>query len=255
MITTGLLARLDGVRHAFFTRQGGVSAGLYESRNCGFGSQDEPARVARNRALCASDLGVADDALVTVYQTHSPDVEVASDSWPAEQAPRADAIVTDRPGLALAILTADCAPVLFADPQARVIGAAHAGWRGALHGVLDNTVAAMTRLGAQAGRIRAAIGPRIAQVSYEVGPEFRAAFLADDAGLAGLFVPGGRPDRFHFDLTGYVVGRLARLGIAAHEAVPHDTVAEEERFFSYRRSQLRGEADYGRCLSAIAMAE
>lgn len=254
MITAGLLAPLDGVRHAFFTREGGVSTGLYDSRNCGYGSQDEPARVARNRALCAADLGVAEAGLVTVYQTHSPDVVVAADPWPAERAPRADAIVTDRPGLALAILTADCAPVLFADPAAGVIGAAHAGWRGALGGVLENTVAAMTRLGAMAGRIRAAIGPRIAQASYEVGPEFREAFVAGDADLAALFETGGRPNHFHFDLAGYVVGRLDRIGIAAHEAVSHDTAAEEDRFFSYRRAQLRGETDYGRCLSAIAIA-
>ena len=251
MITLDTLQDLPGIRHGFFTREGGVSGGLYASLNCGFGSGDEPARVAENRARIAARLAVPAGHLVTVYQIHSPDVAVAERPWQPGDAPQADAMVTDRPGIALGILTSDCVPVLFADPAAGVIGAAHAGWKGARGGVVANTVAAMVRLGARPERMAAAIGPCIAQTSYEVGPEFPGHFEAEDA---GFFAPSPRPGHFLFDIGGLVEKRLADQGIDTIRRCRHDTAAEEGRFFSYRRATLRGEPVYGRGLSVIALS-
>jgi len=258
MITLGTLNALDGVRHAFFTRVGGSSDGIYASNNCGFGSADDPARVAENRRRCAAHLDLPFEALLTVHQVHGRDVSVVDKPWAHGQAPKADAMVANRPGVALGILAADCAPVLFADPEARVIGACHAGWRGALGGVAEATVAAMCRLGAEPQRIEAAIGPCIAQRSYEVGPEFPRPFLEQDESNADLFAPpctasGARPGHMMFDLAGYIARRLAAAGLRSVAAVPCDTCREESRFFSYRRATLRGEKDYGRNLSAIAL--
>jgi YfiH family protein len=244
-----------GIRHAFFTRQGGVSLGLFASLNCGFGSGDDPADVDENRALAAARLGLAADRLVTCHQVHGTRAVTVERPWHRTANPRADALVTTVPGIALGVLAADCAPVLFADPAARVIGAAHGGWRGALAGVMEATVAAMAAQGARAERIRAGIGPCIAQPSYEVGPEFAAAFAAADRGSGDYFVPAARAGHFLFDLPGYIAHRLQRLGLAQIERAPHDSVADEALFFSYRRACLRGEPDYGRGLAAIALAE
>jgi polyphenol oxidase len=255
MITLGSMNALDGVRHAFFTRVGGASGGIYASNNCGFGSADDPTCVAENRRRCAAHLELPFEALLTVHQVHGRDVITVETPWPHGQAPRADAMVTNRPGIALGILAADCAPVLFADPEARVVGACHAGWRGALGGVADATVEAMCRLGARRERIAAAIGPCIAQRSYEVGPEFPRPFLEQDEDNGALFatVAGARPGHVMFDLPGYLGRRLGKLGLGGVTSVPCDTCREEQRFFSYRRATLRGEKDYGRNLSAIAL--
>lgn len=255
MITAAVLERAAGVRHGFFTREGGVSEGLFASLNCGFGSGDDPERVAVNRTRAAEQLGLSGDALLTVYQTHSTDAVVAEAPWPPDQAPRADAIVTRRRGLALGVLTADCAPVLLADPEAGVVAAAHAGWRGARAGILEAAIKAMADLGARPAHIVAGIGPCIRQESYEVGAEFHDAFLADDPATADFFRPSPRPGHFQFDLPGYVRRRLERLGLASVDALAMDTCADEQRFFSYRRATKRGERDYGRALSAIALEE
>jgi YfiH family protein len=252
MITLDTLAR-PGVAHGFFTREGGVSGGLYASLNCGFGSGDAPENVAENRARAMRGLDVAPDALVTCYQVHSPSVVEVQAPWRREEAPRADAMVTTRRGLALGILTADCAPVLFADAEAGVIGAAHAGWRGAIGGVCEATLAAMVKHGARPERVAAAIGPTIAQPSYEVGPEFPAPFLAEAPGNGDFFMPSLRKGHLRFDLGGYLERKLRGLGLGAVARAPHDTAADEARFFSWRRTWLRGEKDYGRGLSAIAL--
>jgi len=253
MITLSALNDFTRIRHGFFTREGGVSQGLYGSLNCGPGSQDDPAAVRENRGRAMAMLELPPAALITVYQAHTAQVEVVTEPWPAGQPPTADAMVTDRPGLALGILTADCAPVLLADGKAGVVGAAHAGWKGALGGVLDNTIKAMVALGARPGRIVAAIGPCIGHRSYEVGPEFPAPFLAEDAANADYFAPSSRPGHALFDLPGYVSRKLARLGLTEVTRVPADTCRDEARFFSYRRATLRGESDYGRQLSAILL--
>ena len=245
----------DGIRHGFFTREGGVSDGIFTSLNCGFGSNDEAAKVAENRRRAMAALGLAPDRLAICQQIHSPDVVTVEAPWRNEDRPRGDAMVTRRPGVALGVLTADCAPVLFADPEARIIGAAHAGWRGALTGVLEATVKAMEALGAVKARIRAGIGPCIAQGSYEVGPEFPAPFLAEDAAHARFFHAAPRAGHFLFDLAGYAAHRLGRLSLARIEQTGGDTAAEAERFFSYRRSCLRKEPDYGRELSAICLGD
>ncbi|HUK11399.1 MAG TPA: peptidoglycan editing factor PgeF [Stellaceae bacterium] len=251
MITAECLTA-DGIRHGFFTREGGVSEGLYASLNCGFGSGDAPEKVAENRARAAAALGLRGESLVTCYQIHSASVVVVEAPWTREAAPRADGMVTMRPGIALGVLAADCAPVLLADPDARVIGACHAGWRGALSGVIDATLAEMLRQGARTARVSAAVGPAIGAASYEVGPEFPAPFLAEDPGSADLFRPAARAGHYLFDLPAYVLRRLARLGIRAHH-IGGDTAADETRYFSYRRTCLRGERDYGRLISAIAL--
>lgn len=239
------------VRHGFFTRHGGVSTGLYDGLNVGLGSGDRPESVVENRRLAARALGVEPEMLVTVFQVHSPDAVVARGPFPGER-PRADAIVTDRPGVALGVVTADCGPVLFADAEAGVIGAAHAGWKGALDGVLENTIAAMERLGARRRSIVAVLGPSISQDNYEVGPEFVARFLAADPGNSRWFVPSENPGRSMFDLRGYTVERLSRSDVAA-SMLDQCTYAGETRFFSYRRATHRGETDYGRQISAIVM--
>jgi len=254
MTLTPILADgLDGVTHGFFTRQGGVSTGIYATLNGGAGSQDTSAAVDQNRSRVAAHLGVGQ--LVTVHQVHSDRAEVVSGPWPGDR-PRADAMVTDQPGLALAILTADCAPVLFADREAGVVGAAHAGWNGALTGVLEATVAAMTGLGAERDRIAAVIGPAISQRAYEVGPEYVERFLDDDPDHARFFAGGpnaGGGDRAMFDLPGFCLHRLRQAGVGAAEWTGHCTYSDEARFFSYRRATHRGEADYGRLVAAIAL--
>ncbi len=243
------------VKHAFFTRQGGVSEGIFAALNVGLGSSDDPEHVRENRRRSAYALDLPETALVTAYQVHSPDVAVVEAPWEAGQGPKVDGLVTDKPGIALGILTADCAPVLFADSRAGVIGAAHAGWRGAVGGVLDATLAEMEKLGARRNRIAAAVGPCIGRMSYQVGPEFPAPFLAETADNARFFLPDPTSEgRWRFDLPGYVVAKLKTLGVGGAEALPYDTCADETRFFSYRRTCLRKEPDYGRGLSAIALA-
>jgi purine-nucleoside/S-methyl-5'-thioadenosine phosphorylase / adenosine deaminase len=245
---------LSGIRHAFFTREGGVSGGLYASLNGGVGSRDDAGHVAENRARMAAALDVAPHYLLTAYQVHSPQVVVAEMPWPVETRPRADAIVTRTPGLAIGVSTADCGPILFADPLARVIGAAHAGWRGALSGVAEATVAAMEKLGAERGQIRAALGPMIRQDNYEVGPDLIARFAAEDAGSGRFFGLAARDGYAMFDLGGYIAARLGRAGIRHIEDLRLCTYAEPERFFSFRRATHRGETDYGRHVNAIALA-
>lgn len=254
MISATTLAGLPGIRHGFFTRDGGFSAGLYATLNRGPGSADDPAAVRANRAQAMERLDLGPEALVTVHQVHSPACVAVEEPWPPGQAPQADAMATRVPGLALGILTADCAPVLLADPEAGVVAAAHAGWKGARGGVLEATVETMLSLGAARDRIRAAVGPCIHQPSYEVGPEFQAALVGDDPDHGRFFVPSGRPGHHLFDLPGYVAMRIGSSGIGAVEVLPHDTRREAEAFFSYRRATLEGQADYGRQLSAIALA-
>jgi YfiH family protein len=252
MLQARSLSALPGIRHGFFTRQGGVSEGIYAGLNGGVGSRDNPAHVAENRARMAAALSVSRDRFLTAYQVHSPDVLVAEKPWPDDARPRADAIVTREPGLAIGISTADCGPVLFADPDARVVGGAHAGWRGALGGVLEATIAAMEKLGAARERIVAAAGPMIRQPNYEVGPELAEKFLAADPDNSRFFAPG-RPGHSMFDLPGYIVARLARAGLKQIEDLAFCTYADPERFFSYRRATHRAEADYGRHINAIAL--
>ncbi|MBP7064673.1 peptidoglycan editing factor PgeF [Ferrovibrio sp.] len=249
-VTSPALAALPGLRHGFFTRRGGVSTGLYAALNCGPGSADDPAHVAENRRLVAASLGAK--ALTSLYQVHGREVIVVDDSYDPASRPKADGLVTRRRGIALGVLSADCTPVLFADAVAGVIGACHAGWRGALAGITDATLAAMEKLGADRARIRAAIGPTIRQPSYEVSEPFRVEFTAADAGNADFFGAGKRPGHWQFDLPGYLARRLGAAGVA-FEDTGLDTLAEPERFFSYRRITLAGEPDYGRQVSAIAL--
>jgi YfiH family protein len=255
MLQAASLSTLPGIRHAFFTRDGGVSNGIYASLNGGVGSNDEPGHVAENRARMAASLGVRPDHLLTAYQIHSPDAVIIDGPWaPQQQRPRADALVTKRPGLAIAVSTADCGPVLLADEAAGVVGAAHAGWRGAANGVLEATIAAMEDCGADRERIVAALGPMIRQSSYEVGPEFVAAFQAQDAANERFFAPASRAGHALFDLANYIAIRLAAAGIRHIEDLGHCTYSDPARFFSYRRSAHRRESDYGRHINAIALA-
>jgi YfiH family protein len=248
ILTSHLLA---GTRHGFFTRRGGASSGIYAGLNCGPGSADQRDAVAINRTRVAVALEVAPERLLSLHQTHSTEVVVAGpEPWP--ERPRADAVVSATPGIALGVLTADCAPVLFADREAGVVGAAHAGWRGALDGVLEATVAAMARLGARPGAIRAAVGPTISQRAYEVGPEFFERFQAEEAGYERFFVPGAG-DRLRFDLPGFVVHRLRAAGVGEADWIGACTFTEPDRFFSYRRATRAGESDYGRLISAIRL--
>lgn len=245
---------MPGVAHGFLTRRGGVSEGIYASLNCGPGSGDacETVMENRRRALQTLSHGSATH-LVTAYQIHSADAVCVRTPWQIADAPRADAMATDRPGIALGILTADCAPVLMADAQARIIGAAHAGWKGALAGVVEAALEAMERLGGRRARIAAAIGPCIAQNRYEVGTEFRSAFVEADEHNTRFFREGHDPAHWHFDLKGYVEQRLRSAGIENICLLPHCTYASEQDFFSFRRATHRGEKDYGRQLSAIAL--
>jgi hypothetical protein len=251
-VTTPALA-LPGIRHAWFTREGGVSQGLHASLNGGLGSQDERPRVLENRRRMAAHMGVAPERLLSVWQVHSPDAVLVRGPWPGEERPKADAMVTDQPGLALAIATADCGPILFADATAGVIGAAHAGWKGAIGGVLEATIAAMEGLGAARGRITAAIGPMLSQHNYEVGPEFVARFLEEDADNDGFFLPSPKPGHAMFDLPAYIARRLQRAGVGSIGDVALCTYQDEQRFYSYRRATHRQEADYGRLIAAIAL--
>jgi YfiH family protein len=252
MIEAAPLAGLGGIRHGFFTREGGVSDGIFTSLNCGFGSSDSADAVAENRRRVTAALNANIDKLTTVHQIHGITVIPVETSWAHGDAPKADGMVTNQSGIVLGISTADCSPVLFADAQAGVIGACHAGWRGALDGVLEATVAAMERLGASRAAIRAAIGPTIAQDSYQVGPEFRDRFINQKAQNERFFRPDDE-DRHRFDLPGYVANRLENSRIGVVESVGHDTCADTSRLFSYRRSTLNGEPDFGRALSAIAL--
>jgi YfiH family protein len=248
------LSILPGIRHGFFTRQGGVSRGLYASLNCGAGSKDDAVSVIENRSRVAQHLGAFTDDVQTIYQVHSATAHVVDSLVPRETLPQADALVTRTRGLAIGILTADCAPVLFADAEAGVVGAAHAGWRGALSGVLEATVAAMEGLGADRTRIFAALGPAIGPQSYEVGPEFVASFEAADAANARFFAtPKGRKTP-HFDLPSYVMARLGQLGLKHTEQHSPCTYENESMFFSFRRATHRKEPDYGRQISAIVVA-
>ncbi|HKD27426.1 MAG TPA: peptidoglycan editing factor PgeF [Xanthobacteraceae bacterium] len=248
-----MLAQLPGIRHGFFTRAGGVSHGVYASLNAGVGSDDEPRNVAENRARMAAALGVPPERFLTCYQIHSPAVVVAVEPWRGDARPRADAIVTRVAALAIGVSTADCGPVLFADAQARVVGAAHAGWRGALAGVTDETIAAMECLGATRERMIATLGPMIRQPNYETGTDVWNRFVATDPASARFFRPAAREKHFMFDLAGYLVARLAAAGIATVEDVGACTYADGERFYSYRRMTHRGEADYGRHVNAIVL--
>ena len=246
------LSALPEISHAFFTRKGGVSEGIYASLNGGIGSSDEPERVLENRRRMAQALSVAPDALISVYQVHSPDAVFVEGPWGSER-PTADAMVTTMPGLALAITTADCGPVLFADAQTGVIGAAHAGWRGAVTGVLESTVQAMERLGADRSRIVAVLGPTISQAAYEVGTEFVERFAQEAPGHGQFFKASANPGHAMFDLPGLIGARLQAVGVAAFTDLGLCTYSDEERFFSYRRTTHRKEPDYGRLISAIAL--
>jgi hypothetical protein len=251
-LTAANLADAPDIVHGFFGRQDGVSQGIYASLNCGPGSDDEHAAVIANRARVQGALGA--ESLVTLYQIHSAKALSVATPWEPGQAPQADGMATNIPGIALGILTADCAPVLFADSRAKVIGAAHAGWKGALAGVVESTLCAMEELGAERSRIAAAIGPCISQPNYEVGPEFHAQFLDNDSSFSRFFVPSSKPDHFRFDLKGFVALRLDDAGIENVARFPACTYAHEGDFFSFRRATHRGEPDYGREISAIALA-
>jgi polyphenol oxidase len=247
-----LLSAVPGLRHAFFTRDGGVSGGIYAGLNGGLGSHDDPAHVAENRRRMAEQIGVKPAHFLSVHQTHSPDAVVATGPWQSASRPRADAIVTRTEGLAIGVTAADCGPILLADPNARVIGAAHAGWKGALTGIVESTVAAMEKLGAERGGIVAAIGPLIRQHSYEVGGEFVERFVEADAENALFFIPATRAGHAMFDLAGFIRMRLENAGVLMIDDIGVDTYSDE-RFYSYRRSVHRKEPDYGRHVHAIAL--
>lgn len=253
MIVSDLLMDQDGVRHGFFTRQGGVSEGVYQSLNCGFGSGDEPDKVRRNRELVAAKLGSEAAKLLTVRQVHSNRAVIATAEWPISAQPEADALVTASRGLAIGVLTADCTPILFADAEVGVIGAAHAGWRGAMTGIIESVIELMETLGSSRDRIFVAIGPTISQQSYEVGEEFRDAFLADQPSNALFFTKVDIGRRPHFDLPGYCRERLQRIGVEKVDDVGLCTYKSESLFYSYRRSVHRSEGDYGRQISAIVL--
>jgi polyphenol oxidase len=253
MLITAPELAFPRIRHAFFTREGGVSGGLYASLNGGLGSDDDPAAVRENRARMAEALGLVPALLLSLYQVHSPEVAVVEEPWPDAERPRADAMVTRRPGLALGIATADCGPVLLADAAAGVIGAAHAGWKGALGGVLDATVGAMERLGAERGRIVAVLGPTIGPDAYEVGPDFVTRFTGAHEGNARFFRPSDKPGHAMFDLPAFILARLGEMGVGRAASLGLCTYGDERRFFSYRRTTHRGEADYGRLISAISL--
>ncbi len=254
MLQSSALSALSGIRHGFFTRTGGVSTGCYESLNGGVGSNDAPADVAENRARMAAAVGVLPARLISAYQIHSPVVVTVDEPWNANARPKADAIVTRASGLAIAVSTADCGPILFADAKTGVIGAAHAGWRGAFSGVAEATIAAMEQCGADRSRIVAALGPMIRQQNYEVGPEFVAQFAAADSSNERFFQNAPRAGHALFDLAGYVAARLAQAGIGQIDDLGRCTYTEPETFFSYRRSVHLREPDYGRHLNAIALA-
>lgn len=243
---------VEGVTHGFFGRAGGVSQGIYKSLNTGLGSDDAPEAVAENRARCAEALGVEAGALLTLYQVHSREVVFVAEPWTG-QGPKADAMATDRPGIALGVLAADCMPFLFADAEARVVAAAHAGWRGALAGVLEATVAAMQKLGAKPERIRAGLGPCLRQPNFEVGLDLVDAFAAKHPASERFFAPGASADKRQFDLAGFGRWRLEEAGVTGLDDVEICTLGARQGFFSYRASRGAGENDFGRNLSAIAL--
>jgi len=251
ILRSPLLCEVAGARHAFFGRRGGSSTGVYDSLNVGLGSKDDPEAVRANRARAAAAMGVAPDALLTAYQVHS--ARAVSVDGPWSERPQADAVVTSTPYVACGALSADCAPILLADGEAKVVAAAHAGWRGALDGVVEATLAEMEARGARRDRVVAAVGPCIAQASYEVGVEFLERFVGQAPESAKFFALGRSPEKRQFDLPGFVLGRLAEAGVRQAEWIGRDTCAEEALFFSNRRAVLRGETDYGRLLSAIAL--
>lgn len=242
---------LDGIRHGFFTRKGGASSGVYAGLNCGGGSDDQADAVAMNRARMAAAMGAEPVDIAGVHQVHSPDVVTVTEPQTGDR-PKADGLVTNTPGIVLTVLTADCEPVLFADREAGVVGAAHAGWRGAIEGVLEATVDAMVALGATRENIHAVIGPTISQPNYEVGPEFMERFMDEDP-ENGRFFAGGPGDRVQFDLPAFGLHRLREAGVGHAEWTRHCTYADPARFYSYRRSVHRNEADYGRLISAIRL--
>jgi polyphenol oxidase len=248
-----LLAAVPRLRHAFFTREGGVSSGLYAGLNGGLGSRDDPADVAENRRRMAEQMGTSLEHFLSVHQVHSPDAVIATGPWQGAARPKADAVVTQAEGLAIGVTAADCGPILFVEPRARVIGAAHAGWKGALTGIIESTIEAMEKLGAERGGIIAAIGPLIRQGSYEVGPEFVNRFLDADAEYGMFFIPSTRERHAMFDLAGFIRMRLENAGVLMIDDLGVDTYADE-RFYSYRRSVHRNEPDYGRHVHAIALA-
>ncbi len=252
-LQSSALAPLAGIRHGFFTRHGGVSTGIFATLNCGPGSGDDRAAVHENRARCAAALSVSRERLMTLYQVHSPKAVTVSAPWDDRGAPEADAMVTAERGLALGILTADCAPILFADEKAGVIAAAHAGWRGAFDGVIQSTLATMDLLQAVRSRIIAVIGPCIGAAAYEVGPEFEERFRTSDAANTAFFKPAARGRQFLFDLQGFIAAQLSAAGVRRVERIAACTYGEPERFFSYRRATHLRESDYGRNLSAIAL--
>jgi YfiH family protein len=247
-----LLSAIPGLRHAFFSRDGGVSDGIYAGLNGGIGSNDDPANVAENRRRMAEQMGVTTEHFLTLFQVHSPDAVVTSAPWTTPSRPRADALVTRTEGLAIGVTAADCGPILFVDPNARVIGAAHAGWKGALTGIIESTVDAMETLGAERAGIVAAIGPLIRQNSYEVGNEFIERFVEADAENALFFIPAAREGHAMFDLAGFIRMRLENAGVLMIDDIGVDTYSDE-RFYSYRRSVHRKEPDYGRHVHAIAL--
>ena len=249
---SSLLSAIPGLRHAFFTRDGGVSSGIYAGLNGGLGSNDDPQNVAENRRRMAERMGVTPHHFLSAHQIHSPDAVIASGPWAGASRPRADAIVTRTEGIAIGVTAADCGPILLADPNARVIGAAHAGWKGALTGILESTVEAMEKLGAERGGTVAAIGPMIRQQSYEVGSEFVERFIDAEADNAVFFMPSPREGHSMFDLAGFIRMRLENAGVLMIDDVGADTYSDE-RFFSYRRSVHRKEPDYGRHVHAIAL--
>jgi polyphenol oxidase len=251
-LTSSMLS-VPGIAHAFFTREGGVSDGLYASLNGGQGSDDDAANVAENRARMAAHLGVPSGQLISGYQIHSPDVAIVEEPWTRDNRPRVDALVTNRPGIALGVTTADCGPILFVDPEAQVIGAAHAGWKGAIGGVLENTLLAMEKLGARREKIRVALGMMISQENYEVGPEFVDQFIKRDKAFATFFRDADAPQKALFDLPGFISNRLGALGIGLLDDLALCTYADEARFYSYRRTTHRRESDYGRHISAIML--
>jgi YfiH family protein len=253
VVTSPLLEQIAGVRHAFFTRHGGVSTGVYESLNVGRGSKDEAADVTENRRRCAAHFGAEPDALLTCYQIHSAEVLTADGSW-GDQRPEADGVVTGKPGLVCGALSADCAPILLADPVAGVVGAAHAGWKGAIGGVTESAVAAMVKLGCKPSQMVAAIGPCIGPKSYEVGLEFMDRFRTDDPVNDRFFASGKTLEKRQFDLPAYVLHRLSLADVTRAEWIGIDTCADQD-FFSNRRAVLRQEPDYGRLLSAIMLEE
>lgn len=244
---------LEGVSHAFFTREGGVSQNVYATLNGGVGSRDKPGHVAQNRARMAATLGVAPDRLLVPFQIHSPDAIIVNAPWPQDERPRCDGIATATPGLGLGVTGADCGTILFADSKARVIGACHSGWKGALTGVLEATLGAMEKLGARRADVHCVLGPAIAQKSYEVGTEFIARFTETDKDYTRFFIASEKTGHAMFDLPGFIGMRLARTGIGSFLNLDLDTYSNEERFYSYRRSVHRGEPDYGRLVAGIAL--